>query len=150
MTIRQKKLACYFTLVVLLLGCTVTKSIQRRTAPISGDFGYEFCESTGPNQFIFIDNQEVPIDFDVQHSDKKSLKLLHSLKWNVLCQNGSGKEITLKGTYSPQTGRFILKAWSIVVPFKYIDVLSDESVQPPDIKIVTRLGLRDSDFEHGN
>ena len=147
MTTRQKKLACYFALLSLLITCTVTKSIQQRSSPISGNFGYEFCESTGPNQFIFIDNQEVPIDFDEQHSDKRSLKLLHSLKWNVLYLNGSGKEITLKGTYSPRTGKFILKAWSIVVPFKYIQVLSDESVQPPDIKIITRLGLRSSDFK---
>ena len=146
-TIRQTKLMCCFTLVVLLIACTVTKSIQRRNAPISGDFGYEIWETTGADEFMRVNNEEVQIIFDEQHSDKESLKLLHSLKRNVWYLNRDGKEITLKGIYNPQSGKFILRAWSIIVPFRRATFI-DESVMPTKIKSVTCLGLRSSDFEH--
>ena len=111
------------------------------------EYGYVFHESTGQNQYILIDFQEVPFHFDERNSNKLAHDSLRSLRASVLYPNSKGNKIFLVGEYDVQSQLFVLRHWHIRTPFTEI-TLEDRIQMPEDIRTIQRSSLERTDFEN--
>lgn len=118
----NQRLACVATSLIIasVSAVTISTYYTHSNASVDGSFGYVFKESTGRNEFLIVNGETIPMRIDDVHSNHESLRLLQSLDWKVLYPNANGKNIMLQGRYTPRTGTFILRSWSIVIPFERI------------------------------
>ena len=110
------------------------------------EYGYVFNESTGQNEYILVDRNEVPLHFDERNSNRLAYESLRSLRARVLYPNSRGDKIFLVGDYDVQSQLFVLKHWHIRTPFTEI-TLEDRIQMADEIRTIHRTSLERTDFE---
>ena len=125
------------------------------------EYGYVFHENTEITHHILKDGKEIPIQFSTD-SNQEYLKMLSSLKWNILYPNSRGEQITLKGVLSYVIKRtpeqpniamsqnfqdFKLISWYIKTPFKELKAKDINSV-PHEYVLNKRNNLKKTDFKN--
>jgi hypothetical protein len=134
-------------------------------AVVKGQFKYKHAESTGQNQWIYVDGKLVPIQFDRQKSDAKALAAISALLPEVLGPNSDGK-ITLIGWFlrrkillpaGPQFAdppgsfcySFVLTHWYLETPFNRMEVQNLDHI-PQEFRSVRCESLSAKDFSSCN
>jgi hypothetical protein len=125
------------------------------------EYGYVFHETTGITSHILKDGKEIPIQFS-SDSNQEQLKMLDSLKWNILYPNSSGDKIFLIGELTKDTKNtpekanmpssqtyqnFKLIGWYIKIPFMEM-VIKDINDLPHEFRYIKRNLLKKSDFSN--
>ena len=105
-------------------------------------YEYHFYESTGPNQAVVVNGEEVYIEFDKEKSEQLAFKSFWALIPGVLYPNSHGR-IRLIGDLNLKTKVFVLKDWYLSSPYTFW-----EMHEGPDIPTTKRIRttLLRSDF----
>lgn len=144
---------------IFLILITFTITSYSNAQPL--EYGYIFHETTGITYHILKDGKEIKIQFS-SDSNQRALKLLTSLKWNVLYPNSKGDKIFLKGVLRKEINKtphgpdraqsedfqyFKLISWYIKTPFMETKV-KDEGMLPQEFIFIKRANLKKTDFEN--
>ena len=129
-----------------------------RTA--SGTFHYHFEECTGNNQFVVVDGNDQPVEFDPAGSDQRAFRTLMSLSYPILYPARNRNRIYVVGRYyfatkigpladDPPVHRFILSRWFVEAPFQRLTERLD-TVALPTPQLTAASDLIRSDFDWPN
>ena len=105
-------------------------------------YEYHFHESTGPNQAVMVNGEEVSIEFDKEKSEPLAFKSFGALIPGVLYPNSHGR-IHLIGELDLKTKVFVLKDWYLLAPFTFWEMHDGPDI--PTTKRIRTTLLR-SDF----
>ncbi len=161
-SLKLRQLMCLLPFVVASAQCLALAGevVHPQT---SGQFKYKQAESTGQNQWIYVNATLVPIRFDGQRSNKTALAAISALLPEVLGPNADGK-ITLIGSYDNRkialpSGpgfpdppgsfyySFVLSHWYLKTPFSRL-VLRSGSKIPQQFNSVRHQSLSANDFSN--